>query len=111
VFEKWMDKRNDYIFLASDTFVSADIYEYCQHAITTTKNFRHIRTPDDYDARLSEIKHNKQRYKSEKLTLLSRGTILYPNNSIASLVKVLEHASFQQIGYNNYFIHSKKQTL
>ena len=105
-----MDTAREAIFLAADTYVSSDIYAHCHLAITTTKSFRNIVTPTkEYTASLSRSKSKTERYKSEKFTLISRGSILFPNGETTKITKALDHKAFQQIGYNHYFIHSKKQ--
>jgi len=102
--------NHSWVLLTSDAYVSPDIYDHCHLAISETKPFRNIITPDSqyYSAALAKKKDGKVRYKSKQFTLLKRGTILFPTtNSLSNLTNALDDANFKTIGYNHYFTNPK----
>lgn len=105
--------NHPWVLLTSDAYVSPDIYDHCHLAISDTKPFRNIITPDSqyysYSAALAKEKHNKLRYKSKQFTLLKRGTVLFPKKGqLTTITKELEkNVNFDTIGYNHYFTNPK----
>jgi len=96
------------IVFISDTYVEADIYNYCQFAITQIVPFRFLQ------ARLSKTRHYFDvsdekivaMQKSKKFQLLKRGSILFVRKSdienATNLIK--KYQDFTQIGYNQFII-------
>lgn len=121
--EHCMAYEKDWVLLTSDAYVSPSIYQLCHLAISETKSFRNIITPNSQHLNLASLlspsedkeskaayQHNltlaraqKIRYKSEKMTLLKRGTVLFPKNNIAEVTEKLTDNNFRTIGYNHYF--------
>lgn len=86
------------ITLLSDAFAGPSIYGDCMFAITETSDFRNIRT------RSGNYKYTKEKSKSDKYTLLSRGSVLFVRDEAhkAIAVKHLEKHWLKKIGYNHY---------
>ena len=105
-----MDAAQDWIFLASDAFVPPSVYEHCQFAMTTTRDFRNIITANnEFTSDLAQDKQTSGRYKSEKFTFLKRGSVLFPKNQ-AAVIGAIQNTDLQTIGYNHYFTNSKDQS-
>jgi CRISPR-associated protein Cmr3 len=97
-------KRSNQVILLSDCFCDNSIYEVCDFSITETQNFRNIITPnrvnnygaldDPHSERTSFLK------KSNKNTLLKRGSVLYgaPKNILSKL----NHPNAKNIGFNQF---------
>ncbi len=96
------------IVLIADTYIEADLYDYCQFAITQTVPFRFLKT------RLNQTKHyfdvsdekTTAMKKSGKFQLLKRGSVLFVKKSdIENATKLIEkYKDFKQIGYNHFII-------
>jgi len=104
-----MQSDLDWVLLTSDAYVDATIYELCHLAISDTRSFRNIITPNSeyYSVELVSKKDGNKRYKSEKFTLLKRGTVLFPKREVSEIITKLTNQAFQKIGYNHYFTNQK----
>lgn len=99
-------KGNNWIFLTADAYVDESILKHCHLAMADNISFRNIVTPKDYSAGLDKEKQDtsQRRYKSEKMTLLKRGSILFPKgDKNQTIVDMLQNKQFQEIGYNYSF--------
>lgn len=83
------DKR---AVLLSDAYVKAEIYDYCDFAVTETIDFRNIKTSTgNYRFAKGKSKH----------TLLKRGSVLYPGpGGMAEIKKLMTQNNLNKIGYN-----------
>lgn len=96
------------ILLDSHSFVSPDVYDKCEFAITDTVDFRFIETAvadtknyNNYNPKDPENKANIK--KSSKYTLMRAGSILYFKKDELDTVKsYIDNLCFDQIGYNHY---------
>lgn len=83
------DKR---AVLLSDAYVKAEIYDYCNFALTETIDFRNIKTST-----------GKYRFAKEKSkhTFLKKGSVLYPGpGGMAEIKKLMTQNNLNKIGYN-----------
>ena len=96
------------IVLISDTYVEADIYNYCQFAITQIVPFRFLQARLSKTIHYFDVSDEKivAMQKSKKFQLLKRGSILFVRKSdienATSLIK--KYQDFTQIGYNQFII-------
>ncbi len=104
-------KGEDWIFLVSDAYVPESIYEYCSLAMADAISFRNIVTPGAYTANLdlNLIPNSHKRYKSIKMALLQRGSILFPKGKDAhtEIIKLLDNQQLRAIGYNHFYSNFK----
>ncbi len=86
------------ITLLSDAFVEPSIYDSCVFAITGISDFRNIKTLS------GSYTYKKDKSKSNKYNLLSRGSVLFVNDEEdrATVIGHLDKAHLQTIGYNYY---------
>lgn len=78
--------------LLSDAYVKAEIYDYCDFALTETIDFRNIKTSTgNYRFAKGKSKH----------TLLKRGSVLYPGSGNMAVIKnLMTQNNLNKIGYN-----------
>ena len=83
------DKR---AVLLSDAYVKAEIYDYCDFAITETIDFRNIKTSTgNYRFAKEKSKH----------AFLKRGSVLYPGpGGMPEIKKLMTQNNLNKIGYN-----------
>ncbi len=103
-------KRINQVILLSDCFCNNSIYEVCNFSITETINFRNIITPNrtvNYGA-LDDPHSGRNMFlkKSNKYTLLKRGSILYGN--VEDIISKLNHPNAKNIGFNQFITFKKK---
>jgi CRISPR-associated protein Cmr3 len=98
------------IVLLSDTYLEnvAAVYQLCHGVVTQTTTFRNIITPNKgikNFAPLAQQPSERNLYKSNKLQLLKRGSVLYPKNNDAAIQiqqEIDKALNFKNIGYNYY---------
>lgn len=106
----------DKLVLLSDADLSPSIYQYCDFSIIRTIPFRHLVTSVADTAQYLNLNEEDRSYKaqaksikSRRSNLVQRGSVFYVKKGCMDKVKnELEKAiAFRNIGYNQYFIHSK----
>lgn len=85
------DKR---AVLLSDAYMKAEIYDYCDFAVTETMDFRNIKTSTgNYRFAKGKSKH--------KHTFLKRGSVLYPGpKGMNEIKRLTANKNLNKIGYN-----------
>lgn len=92
------------LLLLSDSLVPNTIYEKCEFAVTETLDFRFIHTDINKTSRyhnISKDKDSQDLVKSDKFTLLRKGSVLY-SDSPGDLESLLKSERLQSIGYNHF---------
>ncbi|MGA0560698.1 type III-B CRISPR module-associated Cmr3 family protein [Larkinella sp. VNQ87] len=92
------------IVLLSDTFVSEKIYDHCTYAFAETGDFRHMSQAIHTDSHRYKTAFQR---KSHRLSVLVRGSVLYPKSEKENLIQLkelLDQPALQQIGMNHYRI-------
>lgn len=109
----------DKAILLSDAYISENLNNICDFAITETVNFRclqaHIeKTKKYYSIKRKEVKQEDYKkenvYKSNELQLYKKGSVFYfktkeKQDAFENAIK--SEKGFQKIGYNNYKIQNK----
>ncbi|HAD11929.1 MAG TPA: hypothetical protein DCF33_05770 [Saprospirales bacterium] len=108
-------KRNSgQVLLVSDALVDDHFWGNCIAAVAETVPFRNIITPESPRS-YGPMRHSSDQqpptgalntlYKTGKLQLLKRGSVLYPaSGNVKSITDPLNaQVQFRQIGYNHYF--------
>ncbi|RMG59202.1 MAG: hypothetical protein D6722_22585 [Bacteroidetes bacterium] len=94
------------LLLLSDAGVPAHIFEACKMTVTDTTDFRFLQTSVDRTTRYANISTDpdtQDLQKSDKYSLLQKGSVLYPKD-LSTVLKALQHPGLQQIGYNTFTI-------
>lgn len=97
------------IVLTSDAYVSPEILDNCDFAITDSVPFRNIATRQENNGNYVRMdkagtKWSNTKKKSELLYLVKRGSIFFIENpeKLKKTQDFLENTAFRNIGYNHY---------
>ncbi len=104
--------------LLSDAYISEDLEDICDFAITDIVNFRCLKATVDtkkyYAIRQKDEKKEKYNksnlHKSAELQLYSKGSVFYFKNDQKqeAFTTAIDNQSFKKIGYNHYKLTDKK---
>ncbi|HOY32221.1 MAG TPA: type III-B CRISPR module-associated Cmr3 family protein [Bacteroidales bacterium] len=101
-------REHDVIILTSNCFCSNDVIENCLFTINDDVNFQNIVTQQKNAVNYVAFQKGGVTKSGENLTLLKRGTVLYPYTGKTNEVeKALKSDAFNKIGYNKYLIINK----
>ncbi len=92
------------LVLLSDALVDPEVYAHCEFATVHTLDFRFLKTSIGKTSRYHNVSRDNKTtdlVKSEKFTLLEKGSVLYPrdNQQVQALISL---PRLQQIGYNHF---------
>lgn len=88
------------VILRSDARVMHQLYEYCDFGLTSVVDFRNITSQTKQPSFFGKPDKSKS-----KLSLLERGSVLYPKpGELKNLMDALTNEAFQQIGYNAFTV-------
>lgn len=93
------------IVLTSDCYCNDSIIENCSFSINESVNFQNIITQQNSVKNYAAFAKGGVTKSGENLTLLKRGSVLYPLIDKVEEVKIaLTNLPFTKIGYNNYIM-------
>jgi CRISPR-associated protein Cmr3 len=86
------EDKNGYLTLLSDSYITVDLKENCEFAITSELSYKQL---------TNSFSGNKRTFsKSEKIYLYEKGSVII--NPSQTLIDNLNNKNLQQIGYNKY---------
>ena len=92
------------LVLLSDALVDPEVYAHCEFATVHTLDFRFLKTSIGQTSRYHNVSRDNRTtdlVKSEKFTLLEKGSVLYPRDN-QQVQALLSLPRLQQIGYNHF---------
>lgn len=94
------------ITLLSDAFLTSDVLDTCELAISGNVDFRYIKTNTGTKRYYNISKSNEDMQKSAKLNLVERGSVFYFDDPSAFIEALTAPVAYRNIGFNQYKIES-----
>jgi len=104
-FKEKHHRKKTTIILTSNCLCSDSIMNNCEFAINYDVNFQNVVTQQHNNVNYDAFQKGGITKSGENLTLMKRGTVLYPKaDKIADVENTLKNDAFNKIGYNKYLI-------
>lgn len=92
------------ITLLSDAFLTSDVLDACELAISGSVDFRYIKTNTGTKRYYNISKSDEDMQKSEKLNLVERGSVFYSNDPSVLIAALTAPVAYRNTGFNQYKI-------